>query len=448
MNIVEMHAAVAQGVDKVHAQVADTLLISEIDLELNKAIQQFVSSRFQKNNKYSQGFEESQKRRDDLRTIVVESYIPTVFKEELAGYDADYPLFVDTFDLPSDYMFYINLQTDIWKSNRCVALPYTLDISEGYYYFALPWKEGVGGDQDGLSTMYVGAILIADRDPDFEDMSTSDGEDVEWYDFWRWGESWNDTPNAFTSENPQTVYPGQFTNVLKDILRHSRGGLLDPTNPDPGNYWDGVGADWEELDNIVEPKHVIIPFTEQYFNTLDINGNSIYSADQSNGWLSYMCSFREASENSQGQLGSLVYQTPLRQLTTTNESKRYPVGFNSQANSWTNVGIIREIQPVKLVQFDDVYVMVKDPFNKTKNSSPLATMRGNHVDIYTDETFITDRVKLTYIRRPAVVQSPSADCDLPDHTHEEIVKMAVSSILEGISDPRYKSHQQEVDKME
>ena len=56
MDIVEMHAAVSQGVDKVHAQVADTLLVTEIDLELNKAIQQFISSRFQKNNKYQQGF--------------------------------------------------------------------------------------------------------------------------------------------------------------------------------------------------------------------------------------------------------------------------------------------------------------------------------------------------------------------------------------------------------
>ena len=86
MDIVEMHAAVSQGVDKVHAQVADTLLVTEIDLELNKAIQQFISSRFQKNNKYQQGFEESQKRRDDLRTLVEESYIVTNFKEELPEY--------------------------------------------------------------------------------------------------------------------------------------------------------------------------------------------------------------------------------------------------------------------------------------------------------------------------------------------------------------------------
>ena len=92
--------------------------------------------------------------------------------------------------------------------------------------------------------------------------------------------------------------------------------------------------------------------------------------------------------------------------------------------------------------------MTKDPFNKTKYSSPLATMRGEHIDLYTDETFIIDKVRLTYIREPQIVESPATDCDLPIHTHEEIVKMAVSSILEGISDPRYQTHQIEVGKME
>ena len=46
MDIIQMHQAVMQGVDKVHAQTADTLLSAEIDLELNKAIQQFVTTRF------------------------------------------------------------------------------------------------------------------------------------------------------------------------------------------------------------------------------------------------------------------------------------------------------------------------------------------------------------------------------------------------------------------
>ena len=440
-----MHAAVSQGVDKVHAQVADTLLVTEIDLELNKAIQQFISSRFQKNNKYQQGFEESQKRRDDLRTLVEESYIVTNFKEEISSYESDFPLFADTFALPDDYMFYINLQARIWKSNRCVQVPYTLDMAQEEYYFAIPWREGVGGDADGLSTRYVGALMVADRDPDDNNiLNASDGSgQVIWEDFWRWGFGWNGVANAFTSVNPQTVYPGQFTGVLKDILRYSVGGLLHPANPNPGDYQDGIGADWEELSNIFHPKHIIVPWSEQYSAA-----PGVYSADLSNGWLSYMCSFSEPMANNAGQLGDLVYQTPLKLLTPADGEKRYPAPFNSQSLSWLNAGIVRETQPVKLVQFDDVYVMAKDPFNKTKNSSPLATMRGNHIDIYTDETFITDTVKLTYIRQPEVVESPSTDCDLPEHTHEEIVKMAVSSILEGISDPRYKSHQHEVDKME
>jgi len=37
---------------------------------------------------------------------------------------------------------------------------------------------------------------------------------------------------------------------------------------------------------------------------------------------------------------------------------------------------------------------------------------------------------------------------LPQHTHEEIVAMTISSILEGISDPRYKTHMNELIRQE
>jgi len=40
------------------------------------------------------------------------------------------------------------------------------------------------------------------------------------------------------------------------------------------------------------------------------------------------------------------------------------------------------------------------------------------------------------------------DCELPEHTHQEIVAMTVSSILEAISDPRYKTALGEVTKNE
>jgi len=76
-------------------------------------------------------------------------------------------------------------------------------------------------------------------------------------------------------------------------------------------------------------------------------------------------------------------------------------------------------------------------------------MRGNSIDIYTSDIFIIDTVKITYIRKPGEISlSLGIDCELPEHTHQEIVAMTVSSILEAISDPRYKSAIMEVTKNE
>jgi len=38
----------------------------------------------------------------------------------------------------------------------------------------------------------------------------------------------------------------------------------------------------------------------------------------------------------------------------------------------------------------------------------------------------------------------SLGCELPDHTHQEIVEMGVKSILEAISDPQYNTQSREV----
>lgn len=452
MNIIEMHAAVMQGVDKVHAQVADTLLADEIDLELNKAIQQFISSRFQKNNKYRQGFEESQKRRDDLRSLVVETYLDASFKEVLSDYNNEYPVFVDTCTLPGNYMFYINLQAQMWRSERCVALPYLVLNNQDEYYFAIDWNAGIGQNVDGLSTSYISSLSVVNIMPNVDDwlngtLTNGSQVSVDYQTIWEWGQQWNNDPSAFTSNNDPSIYPANLNQVLGDILTYGVNGLLYAGND--GSYQDG-GPDLETIDNIDVPNSIIYPWdAESTVDEENVSVPSIYSADLSNGWLSYVLAYGPEQFDSSGNIipGDIVYQAPLR-VSMEATSKRYPSSSNSLAINWTDSGILTEFNPVKLVQFDDVYSMTKDPFNKTKYSSPLSTMRENHIDLYTDETFIIDKVKLTYIRIPVQVESPNASSDLPLHTHEEIVKMAVSSILEGISDPRYKSHQLEVDKME
>ena len=98
-------------------------------------------------------------------------------------------------------------------------------------------------------------------------------------------------------------------------------------------------------------------------------------------------------------------------------------------------------------QLDDIYTLLKDPFNKTKHTGPIITISGNAVDVYTDKTFYVPKVKFTYIRTPQQVSltgfAAPVDCELAIHTHQEIVDMAVASILEGIGDPRYQTFRAE-----
>lgn len=79
MDIEQMHLAVQQGVDKINSFQADTLLSEEIDLELNKAIDKFINLKYGKNNLYNKGFEESQKRIDDLKELVVTAELASTY---------------------------------------------------------------------------------------------------------------------------------------------------------------------------------------------------------------------------------------------------------------------------------------------------------------------------------------------------------------------------------
>jgi len=112
-------------------------------------------------------------------------------------------------------------------------------------------------------------------------------------------------------------------------------------------------------------------------------------------------------------------------------------------------GVVLNKKSSKFVQQDDIFTMLKDPFNTTTLENPLYTIRDNKLDLYTNDIFIIEEVKLTYIRKPAEISlSLQVSCELPEHSHREIVDMAVSSILESIADPRYKTHEIEVNKNE
>ena len=422
MNIQEMHLSVMQGVDKINAQVADSILSTELDRELNKAIQKFVTTRFQQNNTYRKGFEETQKRRDDLRTLVTEVYSVAQWKEELRNANQQGGFIgIDTWELPSNYMYLINLNAEIHRNINCTEIAWILVDQEPLYYFLMDLNDFVGQNQLGDSTEWIAAISMV------EDPAVGAGGG--WTaNAWGWGNnnSWSATTipavfpdagtvpgiggNSFQVENNQEMSEG----LVQDILENWD--LVAPGTM--SNIW------WQEFQGLNYPGQFIVPID------FDTYGNLNW--DMSLGPVTSLVGV--TADNVQ------VVQSPLLFLGDTFGARRVFHG---------DVGMTHELYSCKLVQHDDIFPMIDDPFNKTKYSNPLAVMRGRWIDFYTDDKFLINRVKLTYLRHPNTVSlGLNVSCDLPLHTHEEIVILAVSSILETISDPRSATHQLQVDKME
>jgi hypothetical protein len=72
MTISEMHIAFKLLLDKTNSLQYPSFLPEEIDFWLNQAIRKFVKTRYSGINPKHEGFEQSQKRIDDLRTLVRE----------------------------------------------------------------------------------------------------------------------------------------------------------------------------------------------------------------------------------------------------------------------------------------------------------------------------------------------------------------------------------------
>ena len=388
MNVTEMHIAVQQGVDKINSLQADSLLSEEIDIELNKNMFRFINTKYGRNNLYRKGFEESQKRIDDLRTLVREYEAPVSFKEQLKA-----NIFVDTFQLPSDYMYLVNQMSCLWINN-CKPITYNLVNPPSVSFFTLDLNNFVLNNATGDSTHFIAQInMIADitgTDP------TS-------------AVIWSPSPAFLASGWTPASYPANIEATKQDIL----------DNP-------GVGFSiyWEEYETLNYPGQFIV--------IVDTDTHPWFNWDGSVGDISY----------AQGIPDIAVANGPAEQagqiMDTTYSERREPVSFSDRIKEGN-----------RFSQQDDIFKLLNDPFNETKHTSPLTTMRGRSIDIYTSDIFIIDTLKITYIRKPQEISlSLGTDCELPEHTHQEIVAMTVSSILEAISDPRYKTSLGEVTKNE
>tara|TARA_R100001015_G_C4626864_1_gene186090 strand:- start:142 stop:1305 length:1164 start_codon:yes stop_codon:yes gene_type:complete len=387
MNVTEMHIAVQQGVDKINSLQADMLLSEEIDIELNKNMFRFINTKYGRNNIYRKGFEESQKRIDDLRTLVREFEAPVSFKEQLKT-----DIFIDTFQLPTDYMYLVNQHSRLWINN-CRKIEYSLVNPPAQYFFTLDLNNFVLDNATGNSTAFINGIEM------HEDIADPTQNIVT---------MWSPSAALLATGWTPSSYPANIEAVKQDILN----------NP-------GVGftAYWEEFQTLNFPGQFII--------VVDLTTYPWFNWDPSAGDVTHAVAIPDAGQTAPSP-------QPGQIMDTTYSERREPIEASDRLTEGN-----------RFSQQDDIFTLLSDPFNTTKYTSPLTTIRGRSIDVYTSDIFIIDTVKITYIRQPQEISlSLGIDCELPEHTHQEIVAMTVSSILEAISDPRYKTQALEVTKNE
>ena len=416
MNVQEMHLAIQQGVDKINSLQADMLLPEEIDIELNKSMMRFINTKYGKNNKYGKGFEQSQKRIDDLRTLVREYSAAVTFKEQFSE-----DFWVDQFQFPADYMYLVNQRSEVLIDN-CKKISFNYDNFSPTAYFLLP-----------LNDVWHPNLPITDPAT-----NTVTGYGPGFFDYISITADFNDTSlgELIVNINSLTQTPNQPNNwQYPQDLEAFRQFFIDPANwmPYTKVYWESYGS------LLFPGQFIIIPdITNITWLNWDPTVTNAVSGTNEVSQLNVNFRGDPSDPTSTGVPGSSINNvTYLNYDEQSLETKR------------TLDGGQRVVSSNRFVQQDDIFKLLNDPFNTTKHTSPITTIRRDYIDIYTSDIFIIDRVKITYIRKPKQISlSLGIDCELPTHSHQEIVDMTVSSILEGISDPRYKTHEAEVGKNE
>lgn len=104
MTALEQHYDYKLKIDKIDTLDVDNMLPAEIDWILNEAQEILIKQRYGGNNSKKLGFEESQKRTDDLKTLVIKS--PTTTQPGLVPVQSvGNKLEIKLSDLAFDYMF-------------------------------------------------------------------------------------------------------------------------------------------------------------------------------------------------------------------------------------------------------------------------------------------------------------------------------------------------------
>ncbi len=378
MTVLEMHHAVEQGLQKVASNSFDTYLPEEIDFALNKMQERFIKQRFFfASDPKRQGLHGSQKRVDDLRILTELDYLDTVVTPNPAR---DY----EDFDLPTDYMFLINSRVKILYDD-CKIDPEL--VSNGKFDTTSSWVLGDGTDDrwtisNGLLSHSTGS------DSSYQEAASQTLEEV------RRGETYLVT---FILQRPgvSAGYNGSFTVSLGSPVT---GGINTSLtfNYDASAVADGSATIYQST-------------------SLDSSGNNTIEK--------------------QIELQALSDQAAI----TFTPSQDFDGVIDN-----VSVKRIKEI-PLRIVEPDDAYNILGNPFATSTDQSAFGIINGTLIKVFrntkNNKSYLLKSLRADYIRIPVEISlSSNVDCELADHTHQEIVDLTVKHLLEATESQRYQTN--------
>lgn len=115
-----------------------------------------------------------------------------------------------------------------------------------------------------------------------------------------------------------------------------------------------------------------------------------------------------------------------------------------------------KIQGVTQCTVDTYRSHIDDPYSEFRlhyeEAKPLRLVYQDSIELVTDGNYDITHYYIRYLNKPTTVDNVSlvkVNCDLPEHTHDEIVKLAANMTLENIEQMnRYQSHTNELNKVE
>tara|TARA_B000000532_G_scaffold32726_1_gene22667 strand:- start:1332 stop:2579 length:1248 start_codon:yes stop_codon:yes gene_type:complete len=411
VTIQEMHIAVNLGVQKLASFQVDNLLPQEIDHEINMAIRRFINQRYTpSSNRKQRGFEQSQKRIDDLRNLLEDyhigirvndslekavgsgSFFGTVYTSPVAG-----NIQLERFKLPLDYMYLINIKTTLFDGCH---KPVEFDVNTKEERFL---RIRVGTSQPGL---VLRQIDIASRTGGLETIFSTLGN----------------------------------RNNYEDLLNP----LLYAEGFKPSvSFQDGLADMFSELDVADSP----IADSNEFFLRYPT------SRPNANGDITTFVNFVTDNPDLAGAYAVVTYDHPFKELAGSDTAVEYAI-FEAPYTSakrfrtvTTKNNAFAQFKRTlcKSVQHDDIFALLDDPFNTAKASNVMYTMQENFVDLYSNNKTVPLGVTIKYLRKPISVNiGAGIGCELAEHTHHEIVEMTVKSILESFESPRYQTQSGEV----